>query len=703
MSAIHRAASALFIIFFALPAVATQAQTITTASLAREMIDTRRLADFPDPAFRTVQFSSYDRRANLPGGPGWFANADGFGGEPIPNFEGIVTEPGEDGVGEYLICDVRGPGAIVRCWTAAIAGSIRMYLDGASEPIYDGSADDFLRRPFNVFASEAGVDPAFLDGTFNQRNATYCPIPFAKRCRIIWIGKIPDIHFYEVQMRLYEPGADVVTFRPGDLATYENDLKEVAAVLGAPSRHWRYASPLHEPLPIDADVPAGEMADLLKIEKGPGALERITMRVEAADLDLALRQTILHIFCDDYPHGQVQSPIGDFFGAAPGINPFDSVPFTVKDDGAMTCRFVMPYETSIRIAVENRSGQVVSITGEALPMPYEWDDARSMHFRARWRIDHDLIADPQAVKDLPFLLAHGKGRYVGTASIMLNPTDVPTPAGGWWGEGDEKIFIDDDARPSTFGTGSEDYYNYAWSTPDIWGYAYAGQPRNDGPGNRGFVTNHRWHIIDSLPFHERIAFYMELKSHKRTPGYSYARLAYHYALPGAIDDHVTITDEDVRPLELAPNWEPLAYWGAANSIFHEPETLLEGDMPSTVELREGNLYSRGRLFVWKPKRAGETISFIIPIAEAGTYSVDFCAVKSGSSGGFGAELEGHGPLFGSPNEPGVCDLNMPARTVLRRINTRRAELEQGEYRLTLKFDGPAGGEIGLDFIWIQKR
>ena len=215
---------------------------------------------------------------------------------------------------------------------------------------------------------------------------------------------------------------------------------------------------------------------------------------------------------------------------------------------------------------------------------------------------------------------------------MLNPTDVPTPAGGWWGEGDEKIFVDDDVRPSTFGTGSEDYYNYAWSTPDIWGYAYAGQPRNDGPGNRGFVTNHRWHIIDSLPFHERIAFYMELKSHKRTPGYSYARLAYHYALPGAVDDHVTITDEDVRPLDLAPNWEPEAYWGAANSIFHEPETLLEGDMPGTVELREGNLYSRGRLFVWKPKRAGETISFIIPITEAGTYSVDFCAAKTGSSG-----------------------------------------------------------------------
>ena len=51
--------------------------------------------------------------------------------------------------------------------------------------------------------------------------------------------------------------------------------------------------------------------------------------------------------------------------------------------------------------------------------------------------------------------------------------------------------------PRIFGTGSEDYFNYAWSSPDIFLFPYCGQPRNDGPGNRGFVTNNRWHIIDS--------------------------------------------------------------------------------------------------------------------------------------------------------------------------------------------------------------
>ncbi|UCD76191.1 MAG: DUF2961 domain-containing protein [Phycisphaerales bacterium] len=679
------------------------AETVTTGSLAREMVDLHRLAQFPSPAFETVQFSSYDHRATVPGGPDWFANSDGFGGEPTPNFQAVVREPDASGVGEYLICDVEGPGAIVRCWTAAIAGSIRMYLDGADEPVFEGTADDFLRRPFNTYAPNVGVDPVIFDNTFNQRNATYCPMPFAKRCRIVWIGRIPDIHFYEVQVRLYESDAKVVTFQPEDLREYEPELRQVARILDRPSRYWDYHGEEEDAEPITATIPAGESHEVLALENGPAAIERLMLKVDAKNLDLALRQTIMHITCDDFPHGQVQSPIGDFFGAAPGINPFDSVPFTVETDGTMTCRFVMPYKKNLRIRLENKGDQPVAVIGSALLIPYEWNDDDSMYFRALWRVDHDLVADPRAVQDLPFLIANGKGRYVGTTSLMLNPTDVPTPAGGWWGEGDEKIFVDDDTFPGTFGTGSEDYYNYAWSAPDIWGYAYCGQPRNDGPGNRGFVTNMRWHIVDSLPFKQRIAFYMELYSHKQTPGFSYARLAYHYVMPGVYDDHIPITGEDVRPLELAPNWQPLAWWGAANSVFIEPEAaLMEGAARTEYEYVEGNLYSSGRLFVWKPAMTGETLSFLVTIEEAGKYSADLCMAKTPDSGRFRAEFA----LDAVPREgraPDPIDLFADGRTVLRRIQGRQVELEPGKYVLTLTAVGEPGKEIGIDFIWLKKH
>ena len=201
----------------------------------------------------------------------------------------------------------------------------------------------------------------------------------------------------------------------------------------------------------------------------------------------------------------MQSPVGDFFGAAPGINPFQSLPFTVGLDGTMVCRFVMPFERSCQIELHNRGEQAVSVKGSVLAMPFEWND-RSMHFRARWRADHDLTASNREVQDLPFLLAQGKGVYVGSTSYLMNPCPVPTPGGNWWGEGDEKVFVDEDTRPSIFGTGSEDYFNYSWSSPDIFAYPYCGQPRNDGPGNRGFVTNFRWHVLDCDAVQERHSF-----------------------------------------------------------------------------------------------------------------------------------------------------------------------------------------------------
>ena len=76
---------------------------------------------------------------------------------------------------------------------------------------------------------------------------------------------------------------------------------------------------------------------------------------------------------------------------------------------------------------------------------------------------------------------------------------VWNPRGGWWGEGDEKFFVDGEKFPSTIGTGSEDYFGYAWCSPQLFQNAYHNQTRNDG-NNRGHVSVNRWHIADNVPF-----------------------------------------------------------------------------------------------------------------------------------------------------------------------------------------------------------
>jgi len=673
-------------------------QNITTGSLFEEMIDLVKLASYPDPYYRMKQYSSYDHRSQNPGGPDWFANSDGFGGEPIPNFEAVLREPDETGEGEYLIANIEGPGTIVRLWTAAISGRIRMYLDNSETPLFDGNANDFFHRPYDHFLQIGSINRERFQKTVYQRDASYAPIPFAQHLRVVWTGKIKDIHFYQMQVRLYPSGTKIVSFTPEDIATYKEVIDRITLVLFDPDTHLNFKS-IQAERPFAGTLHQGQKREVLRLS-WPGALEKLTLRIQAENMDLALRQTILHIICDGHPWGQVQAPVGDFFGAAPGINPYQSLPFTVQSDGTMICRFVMPFEKSVSVRLENLGRQTVAIEGSVLPMVFSWEE-NSMHFRARWRVGHNITASNREVQDIPFLIAHSQGVYVGSVSFLLNPNPIPTPYGNWWGEGDEKVFVDNDTLPSLFGTGSEDYYNYSWSSPDIFFFPYCGQPRNDGPGNRGFVTNFRWHILDSIPFQENIRFYLELFSHERTPGLSYARIGYHYSRPDCTDDHLPIMPEDVRALELPVGWQPAARMGARNSKFLPAESILIDT--ANTRIANGSLWAGGKLLVWEPRNPMDRKDFTFDVDSPGEKRIYLTAALTPRSGILSVYLDGQ-PLLTS-DDSATIDLYRPFRTLLRNFSFKPVELTEGQHTLALEYKSApqrAGlPEIGIDFIWIQ--
>jgi hypothetical protein len=493
----------------------------------------------------------------------------------------------------------------------------------------------------------------------------------------------------------------VTTFSPTDLTGHADTINRVTAALTDPDRNLTVRSQT-DPITFSSQLAPDAAETVFELTEG-GALERLTLRLQAEDMDRALRQTLLHIICDEYPWGQVQSPVGDFFGAAPGINPYQSLPLSVLPDGTMICRFIMPCAERLAIRLENRGGQPISVQGSALPMDYVWDARRSQHFRARWRVDHALIASNRAVQDLPFLLAQGKGLYVGTAAYLLNPSPVPTPYGSWWGEGDEKVFVDNERNPSIFGTGSEDYFNYSWSAPDIFFFPYCGQPRNDGPGNRGFVTNFRWHILDPIPFQHNIRFFIELYSHETTPGLSYARTAYHYGRPGITDDHTAIMPEDLRPLELPADWQPAARMGARDSVIYPAEELIT-DRTDT-HFQAGRLWAGGRLLTWRPQAMGETKSFEFPLDEEGVYRIHLTAALTPEGGRLEAVQVDDLPAT-LQDRPTTFDLYRPHRRLLRSFALQDLELGKGRHTLVLRYAGAAAGirspEIGIDFIRIQK-
>ncbi len=669
---------------------------ITTGTLLGETYDLDRLTTVTAPAHKLVQFSSYDRRSVAPYAPDWYENSDGFGGEPIPNFLATLEEPNAEGVGRYLMAEVDGPGALVRTWSAAHAGSIRLYLDGSTTPLYDGPAERFLIWTSKHFREQLGL-PAPDDDGFHQNMACYLPMPFARGMRIEWIGKKEDIHFYHIEARIYPEGTEVQTFAPADLETYAAEYDRAAAsLLGTP---WP-APEGAEAREIGLTVEPKTRAEALLVE-GAAEIAELTLRADARDRTAALRQTILRIHFDGSAQPQVEAPVGDFFGAGVGVNPYESLPFSVKPDGSMVCRFRMPFARSARIVLENLGEQPVTVTGTAQVRPRAWTDD-SLQFHCIWEVDHDLVAQGgHDVFDVPILNAHGRGHFVGVAVQLNNPAPIPTEGGNWWGEGDEKVYVDDDTFPSLFGTGSEDYFNYAWSRPDHFWHAYCAQPLNTGPGTRGLVANNRWHILDAIPFSREIGFYLELFCHTRVPGFTYARSAYFYADERVRDRRVPITEADVHQgLTLAYGWEPMAAGGATGATFFDAETALAPGQDNTRVL-EGALFAGAKSLLWSPKAEGEQLRFRVDVPAAGRYQIALTAALAPSNGRFRLAIDD-----GKPTDHAI-DLFSPYHEVERNYFFATLDLAAGEHTITLQSAGrneaSAGDGIGIDYLWVIKR
>ncbi len=666
-------------------------KAITVDSLMQEMINLDRLFEFPAPYYKTIQYSSYDRSTKKTNGPDWFNNADGFGRESIPAFEAVLKTPDDQGIGKYLVCDVQGPGAIVRTWTAKISGTIKMFLDGSEIPVFNGSAQDFFKTPYKVFASD--ITPSLFEGTFTQRDASYLPIPFAQHCRIEWTGNLKETHFYHIQIRRYEPGTKVATFSQEQLHQAEPSIRQVAAVLREPDSQ---CAPSENTNKVKNSIQIKPKAKELALEvQGSQVIKQLMIKLQADNRFDALRQTVMTINFDDYTVAQVQSPVGDFFGAGPGVNPYTSLPFTVKPNGTMECRYPMPFAGNAKIYLHNLGTQEVNAELEVIVSEQDFNN-HTLFFNALWRVDHDLItSNPQM--DIPFLIARGSGRWVGTAVMLLNPCNIPRAGGGWWGEGDEKIFVDDDVFPSTFGTGSEDYFNYSWSSNGIFTYPYCAQSRNDGPANRGFIVNSRFHILDDLPFKNFLAFYMELMHHTRNEGFSYGRISYFYSSPGTITDQCQITRDDVRKPRLPEFWLPVDQGGAKGYRFYQVEELLSSIDDQRLSLDFNPLWASGELLIFDPVKKGDMLNIPISISDDGNYSLMITNAQMPGLGFYSATLDGKELLQN-------IQLNQDHRVMSRSFGASSIELKKGAHQLTIVSESDSDEDkIGLDFIWIKKE
>lgn len=481
---------------------------VTLEGLLAGLVELERLSHAPRPAFVSLLASSTDpsSRGAAPGTSAFFANADFAvwqGREPL------------------LLLDTEGPGVVTHLWSANPTGTLRVYVDGAAQPVLSAPMRSLLGGDEPPFTSPYAFVVA---GGYNF----YFPIAFQKHCTITVQSDQDGEHrlYYQVDHLRYASSARVQSFSKARLARAEPVRLRVEQQLTDP---WASAASA-------ASAASGQTHEL-RVELAPGQAWQTTLqaaadggvlrelRLHADPLDpRALRETKLEVFVDG--ERTVHAPLGELFAASPEPRAVQALPVSLDPaKQLLTSRWPMPFAKTLRVLLTSTGTLGLSGT---LRLTSEARDyaADTRLFYAQWHAPGWQKSEP--THDFTLGGLKGEGLYVGNVLHVLN-TDT-----SWWGEGDEKVYVDGEAFPSRFGTGTEDYYGYAYCSNERFDTAYLGQPSAGTRKNFGAVTLYRFHTLDAIAFRSSLRFDLEVNHWGQTPlDVAYDGTVFFYARPGA--------------------------------------------------------------------------------------------------------------------------------------------------------------------------
>ena len=500
---------------------------VTLNTLLGEMTDRSNLTYFPDKEFTHRQFSSYNRASVSPDSAGWFANQD---------MSHFIRVEENDGRREFVMFDAEGPGAIVRWWMTfykAQDGVIRIYIDNNSSPVAEGRPDELLSGsmlcsyPLSASVQEgAKLGEAGRDYDHNF----YLPIPFSKHCKITYECDslrllydyegiaVPDGYwwpdvFYNIGYRAYRKDTKVESVSVEAL----DKARQLIDNTGKRLLDDNISSDFHE-----SDEKVLIPGDSLTIEfsKGQYAVNKLTAEIKADNFNQALRSTVIQAAFDGKM--TIWVPAGEFFGAGYTPEPHQAWMNKTDGTGSMQSYWIMPFRERCVIKFVNHGNETIKLKVTAGFVPYEWRES-SLYFGASWQEYYRIRSrdDEGSPFDLNFINIKGQGVYAGDQITLYNDTYH------WWGEGDEKIFVDDEKFPSSFGTGTEDYYGYSFARQEPFSHPFVCQPVGIGNMARGVTVNMRHRSLDAIPFNKRISSDMELW-HWADIKMNYALTSYYY-------------------------------------------------------------------------------------------------------------------------------------------------------------------------------
>jgi len=479
-------------------------------SLLTEMTHREHLTYFPAKPFVHRQFSSYNRASVAREKDGWYANSD------MSHFLRVEKNSGRR---EFVMFDTDGPGAVVRWWMTfykAQNGKIRVYIDNDTIPLIEGKPSGLLRGkmiadpPLAVAVQEGA--PLGEEGRDYDHNF-YVPLPFARHCKITYECdslvlryedegiKVPEGYwwpdvFYNIGYRAYEKGTSVRSVTQEELRSLRKEIDDSGQKLLDEN------DPSEKVITFGKSISPGDSVQM-EIRAKDHAINKLDVLLSSENLPQALRSVVLEVSFDG--KRTIWVPVGEFFGTGYDTVPHKTWMNQADGKGRLKSFWIMPFRASCVLKFRNYGKSTVSVSGVTGIEKYSWTPA-SLYFGASWH-EYNHIRTWTAEGnhfDLNFVDLKGQGIYAGDQVTLYNNS------WSWWGEGDEKIFVDGESFPSSFGTGSEDYYGYSFGRKAAFSHPFLSQPVGAGNESFGTTIDMRLRSLDAIPFRSGISSNIEL-------------------------------------------------------------------------------------------------------------------------------------------------------------------------------------------------
>lgn len=657
--------------------------------IVSRLYDMEQLAKAPNGE-KSAQFTSYDRSSYYDSVNGVYKNWDANG-----DWTGYLYKQADGG---RVIAEMEGPGYINRMWMAySWSGKVKIYIDGADTPVIDTEFRNLFNG--NVFdCDELAYSPVKINDKMAGFDC-YVPITYNKSCKVVIYDsatdRFGDFSYYIIGYTSLADNAGVESF------TYPLSEENSRALESANNIFKSRSEPEDESDMVKnhISVEKGETKTLFE-DSGENAVSYFSITPKEDKENFAETtipsDLLLSIYWDGEESPSVLTTIGDFFGSPYGLCEYSSFVSGVTSDGSMYSRWFMPYSDSVKITVTNLSEESITFTSGVKTTPPGSDVSEYLRFGAQWKLMDDRDSTDPRHPDSDFLYLSGTGKFVGVSAHVFQIAD-----GIWWGEGDEKFFVDGEKFPSWFGTGSEDYFGYAWCMPTIFNNAYHGQSLcegdigSDGVQNAGNKVNYRYHISDSIPFYSSFDASMEKYYNNK-----YVKMAatsfYYLSADDLADNRPGAFTAEEREFNIIGEQEP--------ALFYEGEDLnlyitsISGGTCTIQNMNyatnEERKWSGGYHLWWRCPAADSELSFTVNIATSGSYGFNAHLTTAGDYGQIQALIDG--AEVGSPADCYSAELGVSL------FELGEVWLEAGQHTVTLKSveknQNSSGYYIGLDYI-----